>query len=91
MSEEIDTACSVKIMPWKQNLSYTWGFFPQEWWAILLSCCLNSVIASLRGLPDQNKIVIGEVYTQGSGDSIDYNITIVSFVFHPLENTGPLF
>ena len=42
----------------------------------------------LKGLPDQNKIVIGEVYTQGSGDSIDYNCL---FVFHPLENTVPLF
>ena len=58
--------------------------------AILLSCCINSVIASSRGLPDQNKIVIGEVYTQGSGDSTDHSITIVS-VFHPLENTVPLF
>ena len=56
--------------------------------AILLSCCINSVIASSRGLPDPNKIVIGEVYTQGSGDSIDYNCL---FVFHPLENTVPLF
>ena len=31
------------------------------------------------------KIVIGEVYTKGSGDSIDYSITIVSLFLNPLK------
>ena len=39
----------------------------------------------LKGLPDQNKIVIGEVYTQGSGDSTDHSITIVSLFFTLLK------
>ena len=50
-----------------------------------MSCFLKQCYSLLKGFAWSKKIVIGEVYTKGSGDSIDYSITIVSLFLNPLK------